>query len=118
MELSVFDKMVTSLYTSLEKQSIYQLLCAAMNVDGIRDKREIAVIEEVVKLIGLSDVERVASRSIDANQMTEILRNMGDSKKLYLGKFLANVIIADGMVEKKEEIFFNYMCQTLGIPKL
>ena len=37
MDLSVFDKMALSTFSPLEKQSLYQLLCGAMHVDGNRD---------------------------------------------------------------------------------
>ena len=44
MDLNFFDKMALSTFTSIEKQSLYQLLCGAMIIDGNRDAREIAVI--------------------------------------------------------------------------
>ena len=64
MDLSIYDKMALATFTSLEKQSLYQLLCGVMIVDGHRDPREIAIINEVNQIIGItvSDVE--ASRKL------------------------------------------------------
>ena len=46
--------MALSTFTSIEKQSLYQLLCGAMIIDGNRDAREIAVINEVKQIMGIS----------------------------------------------------------------
>ena len=54
MDLNFFDKMALSTFTSIEKQSLYQLLCGAMIIDGNRDAREIAVINEVKQIMGIS----------------------------------------------------------------
>ena len=118
MNLSVIDKIALSHYSSLEKQSLYQLLCAAMNSDGVQDPREKSIIEEIVCLIGLSGEERQASRSLDANTMTDVLKNMEDMKKLYVGKFMAQIILADGVVTQKEEAFFNHFFRVLNLPQI
>lgn len=118
MELSPLDKMVVSSYTSLEKQSIYQLLCAAMAVDGEKHPLEKLVIEDVVKEIGLTSTERQASRNLDANTMNNALRNMSDNKKIYLGKFIAQVLLADGKVTPVEDKFAAYIFNTLQIPNV
>ena len=48
--------------------------------------------------------------------MTSCLRNMDTIKKAYVGKFIAQVIIADGVITQREEQFFYYMKQKLGLP--
>ena len=87
--------MALSTFTSIEKQSLYQLLCGAMIIDGNRDAREIAVINEV-----------------------STLRSMDTLKKAYVGKFMAQVILADGVVSQKEEQFFYYMHELLDLPNM
>ena len=47
MDLSAIDRLALSTFTPEEKQSLYQLLCGAMHVDGNRDARELAIISEV-----------------------------------------------------------------------
>ena len=42
--------------------------------------------------------------------------NMDTLKKAYVGKFMAQVILADGVITKTEEQFFYYMKQKLGLP--
>ena len=116
MDLSYFDTMALSAFTSLEKQSLFQLLNAAMIIDGRRDSREIALINEVSSIIGITMADVQASRNLSEPVMTNCLRNMDTLKKAYVGKFIAQVVIADGVITSKEEQFFYYMKQKLGLP--
>ncbi len=116
MELNYFDRVALSTFTSLEKQSLYQLLNAAMIIDGNRDSREIAIINEVNKVLGVTVTDVDASRKLSEQTMTSCLRNMDTIKKAYVGKFIAQVIIADGVITQREEQFFYYMKQKLGLP--
>lgn len=116
MELNYFDRVALSSFTSLEKQSLYQLLNAAMIIDGNRDSREIAIINEVNKVLGITVTDVEASRKLSEPAMTNCLRNMDTIKKAYVGKFIAQVIIADGVITQREEQFFYYMKQKLGLP--
>lgn len=118
MELSPLDKIIVSSYTSLEKQSIYQLLCAAMAIDGERHPLEKQVIEDVAYEINLTSSEREASRLLNQNTMNSALCNMSDNKKIYLGKFIAQVLLADGKVTPMEDKFASYIFSTLQIPNI
>lgn len=71
--LGFYDKIALSQLTSLEKQSLYQLLCAAMVVDGNRDSREMAVINEVKQLTGMTASDLEASRKLTEPVMTSVL---------------------------------------------
>ena len=116
MDLNYFDKMALSTFTSLEKQSLYQLLCGVMMVDGQRDPREVAFINKVNQIIGITTSDVETSRKLSEPTMTNCLRNMDTLKKAYVGKFMAQVILADGVITKTEEQFFYYMKQKLGLP--
>lgn len=116
MEISIYDKMALAQFTSVEKQSMYQLLCGAMVVDGNRDSREIALINEVSKIMNFTVAEQQASRSLSGETMINILRSMDDFKKIYVAKFMAQVLLADGIVTQKEEQFFMYMKDLLQLP--
>ena len=116
MDLTYFDRMALANFTPLEKQSLYQLLCAAMIVDGQRDSRELALIAEVNKIIGITTADIEASRRLSEPEMTSCLRNMNSLKKAYVGKFVAQVVLADGVITQREEQFFYYMKQKLGLP--
>ena len=116
MELNYFDRLALSAFTSLEKQSLYQLLCGAMMIDGNRDSREIAIINEVNQIMGITVADVEASRNLSEPAMTNCLRNMDTMKKAYVGKFMAQVILADGVITQREEQFFYYMKQKLGLP--
>lgn len=118
MELNYFDRVALSTFTSLEKQSLYQLLNAAMIIDGNRDSREIAIINEVNKVLEITVTDVEASRKLSEQTMTSCLRSMDTIKKAYVGKFIAQVIIADGVISQREEQFFYYMKQKLGLPNV
>ncbi len=116
MDLNSFDRMALSAFTSLEKQSLYQLLCGVMIVDGNRDSREIALINEINKIVGITTADVEASRRLSEPAMTNCLRNMDTLKKAYVGKFIAQMVLADGVITKKEEMFFYYLKEKLGLP--
>ena len=118
MNLSPLDKLTVSSYTSLEKQSIYQLLCAAMAIDGERHPLDKHIIEDVAHEINLTSSEREASRLLNKEAMDSALRNMSDNKKIYLGKFIAQVLLADGKVTPIEDKFAAYIFSTLQIPNI
>ena len=118
MNISFLDKIALSHYSSIEKQSMYQMICGALSVDGDRDPRELQMVEEIVSLIGLTPSERQASRSLDGNTMIRILRSMDDMKKLYLAKFISQVVLADGKVDPKEDAFVRYYFDILEIPEI
>ena len=116
MEITIYDKMALSQFTSIEKQSMFQLLCGAMMIDGKRDSSEVAIINEISRIMNFTVEEHQASRSLSAETMTKVLRNMDDFKKIYVAKFMAQVILADGIVTSKEEQFFIYMKDMLQLP--
>ena len=86
MEISIFDKMALAQFTSVEKQSMYQLLCGAMVVDGNRDSREIALINEINQIMNFTVAEQQASRSLSGETMVSILRGMDDFKKIFVAR--------------------------------
>ena len=116
--LSYFDEFALSQLTSLEKQSLYQLLCAAMIVDGNKDPREMAIINEVKRLTGMTTADLEASRKLSEPAMASCLRNMEMFKKMYVGKFIAQIVLADGVVTDIEEKFFYYLHDKLDLPNI
>lgn len=56
-------------YTSLEKQSMYQMICGASLADGKRDYNETILINEISREFGLTDEEREKSRSLNNDIM-------------------------------------------------
>ena len=118
MDLSYFDKMALSTFNSLEKQSLYQLLCGAMMIDGKRDSREIAIINEVNQIMKITVADVEASRNLSESTMVNCLRNMDTLKKAYVGKLVAQIIIADEVITPREEQFFFYIRQRLDLPEV
>ena len=116
MDISYIDRLALSQFSSEEKQSIYQMLCGMMIIDKEPDPREKRIIEEVVDIIGLTQSERQASRAMNTQRQLNVLKSMDTLKKCYLAKFLAQVALADGVVTREENVFFNYYTQMLGLP--
>lgn len=116
MDISHIDRLALSRFSSEEKQSIYQMLCGMMIIDKEPDPREKRIIEEVVDIIGLTQSERQASRAMNTQRQLNVLKSMDTLKKCYLSKFLAQVALADGVVTREENVFFNYYTQMLGLP--
>ena len=116
MDISHIDRLALSRFSSEEKQSIYQMLCGMMIIDKEPDPREKRIIEEVVDIIGLTQTERQASRAMNTQRQLNVLKSMDTLKKCYLAKFLAQVALADGVVTREENVFFNYYTQMLGLP--
>lgn len=118
MELDYFDKLALSTFTSLEKQSFFQLLSGAMIVDGQRDQREIAVINSICNAMHFTIAEHEASRKHNFNTLVDILRKMDNTKKAIVGKYMARVVLADGVITPKEEQFFYQMKDILQLPDI
>ena len=116
MDISHIYRLALSRFSSEEKQSIYQMLCGMMIIDKEPDPREKRIIEEVVDIIGLTQSERQASRAMNTQRQLNVLKSMDTLKKCYLAKFLAQVALADGVVTREENVFFNYYTQMLGLP--
>ena len=87
-------------------------------IDGHRDSREIAIINEVNQVMQITVADVEASRKLSEPIMTNCLRNMDTLKKAYVGKFMAQVILADGVITEREEQFFYYIRQKLDLPDM
>lgn len=118
MEFDYFDKLALSTFTSLEKQSFFQLLSGAMIVDGQRDQREIDVINSICNAMHFTNAEHEESRKHDFNTLVGILRSMDNMKKAIVGKYMARVVVADGIITPKEEQFFYQMNDILQLPDI
>lgn len=103
-------------FSSLEKQSMYQILCGTSMVDGNRDIREIMLINEIVDTLGITEAEIKSSRTLDMQTQLSVLKSMSQAKKMMLSSLMCQVIIADGVIDPKEESFFNYYRQLLDLP--
>ena len=107
MNFSITDKYILSgLYTASEKQSIYQALCAVRNIGKHDMENKGNIINEVMKIIGLTEQERISSRNLSLQQMTQILQKMDESKKIYLAKFISNVVLVGGATENETKFAY------------
>lgn len=116
MNLSYLDEIALATYSAKERQSLYQMVCGMMIIDGYSDPREKIVIEDIVLALHLTSEERASSRNIPVEVQLSTLKNMDVMKKCYVAKFLAQVALADGVVSQKEQLFFDYYTKVLGLP--
>lgn len=108
-------------FSSEEKQAIYQILCAMAIIDKSHDcpminYEEKVFIEHVVKIIEMTENDRVSSRTIKSSRHFEILKSMNMTKKSFLAINLAQLAIVDGNVSTLEIDFFQYCLNLLNLP--
>ena len=116
MNLSAIDRMALSQFSSLEKESIYQVVYNTMLVDEEKDPREHQLVEEIVDIIGINDEEREASKQLDESTVIETIRNMSNLQRAYVAKFIAQMVLADGEVNDHERLYFNTLLDKLYLP--
>lgn len=117
MNFVALDKLVLSHFSSLEKECIYQVVCAAMVVDDEKAPSEYELVKEIVDIIGLTEEERQASRQLDEPTITQTILNMNDLQRAYVAKFIAHMIFADGKVAAQEQLFFDILLDKFNLPK-
>lgn len=107
MNLSIIEKnIIPTLYISIEKQSIYQVLCAVRNIGKHDMESKEDVINEVMNIMGFTEQERIASRKLTQQQMTQALQKMSDEKKIYFAKFISNVALVGGVTTNESKFVF------------
>ena len=117
MRLSIIDRQIISSFTSAEKQAIYQVLCAAVKIDGKVDDREMQVLSEIVDTLQITEGEIINSR-IHQDSSFSVLQNMPDIKKPYVMKFVALICLADGQADPKEVAFVSWLAQEIKAPSI
>jgi len=85
--------------------------------DGHLDYREEQVVEDIASLLKMTEYDM---QQIEQNFTPEkseiILKKMDNIKKIFFGKMVATVIMADGVVDEKEEFLFATLVEKLNIP--
>ena len=118
MDLTALDKLALRQYTNSEKESVYKIAYATMVSDGHKDPREIKLSDEIAEVIGLSIKEKQIALSKSDEFMEETIARMSELKRFYVGKFMAEMIKADGVIKESEDIFIKRMFKQLNIPVL
>lgn len=103
-------------YTNIEKQAIIKVLCDMMMVDGHRDAQEAQYLAYIKQLLGLSMFS--SDSPIDQSTALGIITNMTDDQKMEVAGMLQQMIMADGVQDKKEMYFFGQIVTSTGIDKV
>lgn len=110
------DQMIIpGLFSSLEKQSLYQVMCAVAQIGGHHMTQKENHIYEVMSIVGITSDDQEMSRSLSEPQMTSILKQMDDVKKLYFAKFVSITGLLGGLSEK-ETMFINWLYSQINVP--
>ena len=116
MDFTALDKLALRQYTISEKEAVYKIAYATMVSDGHKDPREIKLADDIAEVIGLSEAEKHISLSKSDDFMEETISRMSELKRFYVGKFMAEMIKADGVIKEAEDIFIKRMFKRLNIP--
>lgn len=116
MDLSSMDRMILpELFTSQEKQSLYQVMCAVRKIGAHHMESKEQHIHEVMSITGITGKDQMQSRLLTQPQMIGILKQMDDGKKLYFAKFISITGLIGGLSEK-ETMFINWLFSEINIP--
>ena len=107
MELTPMDKMVIpSLFSTKEKQSLYQDMCAVRLVGNHNMREKENHIREVMTIVEITSSDQIQSRLLTKLQINNILKRIDNINKLYFAKFVSITGLVGGLSEK-EEMFIN-----------
>ena len=104
-------------FSPLERQATFQVMNSVMIVDKDIDPREKQAIGEISSLMGLTQYDIIASRSLSKETMTKVIRAMPDEKRFLVARALSTIALSDGKVLNIEEAFVQYMAKELNLDR-
>ena len=117
MKLSAFDLLALTQFTVQEKRAMMAFVMGSAWADGHLDYREEQAVEDIASLLKMTEYDM---QQIEQNFTPEkseiILKKMDNIKKIFFGKMVATVIMADGVVDEKEEFLLATLVEKLNIP--
>lgn len=116
MEITDLDKLALAQYTVHEKQCIYQAIYAAMLSDGDTGSSELALMNKMVDMFGLTQEELDESKTLDPRDLTRDIRDMNYLKRLHVGVLLKRMVMADAVVTQREKMFIQHFYEKFNIP--
>ena len=87
-----------------------------MMIDGHRDAQESQYLNYIKQLLGLSSFS--SDSPIDQATALNVISNMLDDQKMEVAGMLQQMIMADGIQDKKEMYFFGQIVTSTGIDKV
>ncbi len=116
MEITDLDKLALAQYTVHEKQCIYQAIYAAMLSDGDTGSSELALMNKMVDMFGLTQEELDESKALVPAELTRDIRDMNYLKRLHVGVLLKRMVMADAVVTQREKMFIQHFYEKFNIP--
>lgn len=116
MKLSAFDLLALEQFTEQERRAMMVFVMGSAFVDGHLDYREEDTIHEIASLLKITESDMQYIEDMPQEKAEQILQKMDNIKKILFGKFVATVIMADGVVDDREELLFGILVKELNIP--
>ena len=99
---SLETKFLKSNFSQEEKIVMMVILIAIMEADGIIDPGEVAYLDEMVKLFGMTDETMDLLSEADYNQYAEYFRKFDGQKKTLAIALFKGMAISDGYADPRE----------------
>ena len=103
------------IYSDIEKQAIIKVLSDMMMIDGHCDYQEEQYLSYVKKLLGLHDIP--IDSTVNRDRAFHIISDMTDDKKMEVAGMLQQMIMADGIQDKNEMLFWSEIVTFTGIDR-
>ena len=98
-----FEKLYLQQYTVPEKRAMCIFFMEAAHADNYIHPKEV----DVLNVMNITKTDLDASQFIPMNSALDLLSRMSELKRIYFGKCLANIIIADGKISPEENEIWN-----------
>lgn len=111
----ILDLQVQETFTKEEKQALLKYLISTMCADQEAAIVEKTELQNIINFLSITHHDATYSEKMEASRAIEVLRNMSLLKKAYFAKFLALLIVADGIVHPAEQQMWKLAEQQIGI---
>lgn len=117
MNLSAFDLLALEQFSEQERRAMMVFVMGSALVDGHFDYREEQAVQDIASLLKMTEYDmRYIELDMPPEKAEHILQKMDNIKKIFFGKLVVTVIMADGVVDDNEELLFAKLVTKLNIP--
>ena len=102
-------------YTNLQKQAIITILYDMMMVDGHGDAKEVNYLNFIKVLLGIPNFS--SDSPMNQEEALKLISGFSDEQKMEFTGMLQQMILADGVKDKREMFFFGKIVTVTGIDK-
>lgn len=104
-------------FTTEETAVFYRVLATMANVDKEVDRLEHQFFIQVMGELEISLYEKDLAKMLSREQIEQILKGMSQEKKIKIGQTAFQMMQMDGKIHAKEEEFYIYLLNVMGLLK-